>query len=81
MKNDGKQAVQLTNNTVPERRAQLSPDGQKVLFTTGSNEQFESYYNNNLFIVPSTGGEPELLLKDWPNETVEKRRLEFAPNS
>ncbi len=38
-----------------------------VLFRTGSNEDFETYYNGNLFVVNATGGEPRLLLSDLPH--------------
>src|SRR5581483_5194519 len=53
---DGSSAVQITKNNVGENGAALSPDGAQVLFTSGSNAQFESYYNGRLFLAPATGG-------------------------
>jgi dipeptidyl aminopeptidase/acylaminoacyl peptidase len=58
---NGSGAVQLTNNTVPERNARLSPDGSQVLFTAGTNEKFETYYNSKLFVVSSSGGASKLV--------------------
>ena len=62
----GEGAARLTDNTVLERGAELSPDNSVVLFRTGSNEDFETYYNAKLFVVNATGGEPRLLLPDLP---------------
>jgi dipeptidyl aminopeptidase/acylaminoacyl peptidase len=53
---DGGQAIALTKNTVAENGASLSPDGSRLLFRSGSNEQFETYYNANVFLMPTTGG-------------------------
>ena len=55
---DGSSARQLTNNSVPERGAQLSPDNSQVLFTGFFNEEFEFYYNDKIFLVPASGGTP-----------------------
>jgi dipeptidyl aminopeptidase/acylaminoacyl peptidase len=87
MNADGSEAVQLTQNAVFERGAQLSPDNKTVLFTTGSNEKFESYYNNNLFIVPASGGDSHMLLKEWPHEirsaswSADGKRIYFTANT
>ena len=62
--NSGSGWVRLTHNDIRERSYDLSPDGGKVLFTAASNEAFERYYNNNLFVVPTAGGKPEMLLPD-----------------
>jgi dipeptidyl aminopeptidase/acylaminoacyl peptidase len=64
MNADGGSAIQLTRNSVAESDAELSPDGSQVVFTSGANANFETYYNDNIFIVPSTGGEARLLLPD-----------------
>ncbi len=64
----GANAKQLTNNQVSEGNASLSPDGSTVLFTASANEQFDSYYNDKLFLVPSTGGTPRVLIADAPYE-------------
>src|SRR5205085_10369661 len=53
---DGSGAVQLTKNAVPETGARVSPDGTQVLFLSGSNAQFQSYYNGRVFVVPASGG-------------------------
>lgn len=65
---DGGGALQLTKNSVPEGGATLSPDGSQVLFLAGANEKFEIYYNDDLFIVPSTGGTPRDLATNVPHE-------------
>lgn len=37
-----------------------------MLFIAGSDQNFEPYFNNNLFVVPATGGAVRLLLPDFP---------------
>lgn len=59
---------QLTHNDVPEYGPQLSPDNATVLFTADSNEKFESYYNDNIFLVPSAGGQTRMLTGDLDYE-------------
>jgi dipeptidyl aminopeptidase/acylaminoacyl peptidase len=63
---DGSDAVQLTRNSVEEAGAELSPDDSQVLFVSGSNQQFEPYYNGNLFVAPAAGGAARLLVPDFP---------------
>jgi dipeptidyl aminopeptidase/acylaminoacyl peptidase len=53
---DGSNAAQVTRNTVAESSAEISPDGSQVLFISGSNARFETYYNGRLFVVPAAGG-------------------------
>jgi len=53
MNTDGTSAVQLTKNAVPENNPTISPDASQVLFVSGSNARFESYYNGRLFVVPA----------------------------
>ncbi len=65
---DGGNAVQLTDNTVVESGAQLSPDGSEVLFVSGASAAFETYHNRNVFLVPATGGPHRVLWEDWPHE-------------
>ena len=62
----GTGAVQITRNQVAENNAQLSPDGSQVLFITGSNEQFEKYYNSRIFVAPARGGTAKMLAADLP---------------
>jgi Tol biopolymer transport system component len=44
----------------PQRRAEtnaaISPDNANVLFRSGSNARFETYYNGRLFVAPASGG-------------------------
>ena len=61
---DGGNAVALTKNTVAESGASLSPDGSQLLFLSGSNERFETYYNANLFVMPAAGGTARDLTRD-----------------
>ena len=56
--------IQLTHNRVAESNIEISPDNSQVLFTAGANRKFETYYNSNLFVVPSGGGEARLLLPE-----------------
>ncbi len=77
MTTSGSGAKQLTDNTVSEsagfsiyRGAQLSPDNATVLFTTDSSEDFETYYNDNIFLVPASGGQHRMILKDMPHEVM-----------
>ncbi len=65
---DGGKSRRLTHNSEPESGAELSPDGETALFLSGSNADFEPYYNTNIFVVPVAGGEPRLLLEDMPYE-------------
>jgi dipeptidyl aminopeptidase/acylaminoacyl peptidase len=58
---DGSNAVQLTKNTVQEGNATISPDNSQVLFISGSNAKFETYFNGRLFVVPATGGPARVL--------------------
>ncbi len=67
MNADGTGALRLTRNSVAESGARLSPDNTQVLFTTGANERFESYYNTNIFIVAAGGGQPRQLAADLPD--------------
>jgi len=59
---NGSNAKQLTNNKVPESNPSLSPDGSTVLFTSGSTEAGDIYYNDKLFLVPAAGGPAKILL-------------------
>ncbi len=65
---DGGNAIQLTDNTVIESGAQLSPDGSQVLFVSASSADLETYFNRNVFLVPAAGGPHRVLYEDWPYE-------------
>lgn len=68
MNADGADARQITRNDVPESGGRLSPDNGTILFVTDANEEFESYYNDKIFLVPAAGGEPYVLVPDLPHE-------------
>ena len=68
MNSDGKSMVQITDNDVPESGAKFSPDNSKILFTSFSDENFEFYFNDNLFVTSSNGANTKLLLKKMPHE-------------
>jgi Tol biopolymer transport system component len=50
---DGTNAVQVTRNAVQETGPAISPDNATVLFVSGSNAKFETYYNGRLFVAPA----------------------------
>jgi dipeptidyl aminopeptidase/acylaminoacyl peptidase len=64
MNADGSGAVQVTKNAVPETGARISPDNTRVLFVSGSNARFESYYNGRLFVAPASGGAARVVIGD-----------------
>jgi dipeptidyl aminopeptidase/acylaminoacyl peptidase len=64
----GGNAKQLTTNAVSEGNAAISHDGGMVLFTAASNQQFDHYYNDKLFVVPVAGGAARVVLPDVPYE-------------
>lgn len=77
---DGDATRRLTDNGVPEAPnccggsgARLSPDGSRVLFIAKSNEKFEFQYKASIFVMPASGGSPELLLPDLPYEVKQAR--------
>ncbi len=74
---DGGNSLQLTDNTVSEFGAELSPDGSLVLFRSDSSADFETYFNDNIFVVPAGGGVARLLYGDMPHEVQEAR---WAPD-
>jgi dipeptidyl aminopeptidase/acylaminoacyl peptidase len=59
---DGLEALQITRNGVPETGAALSRDNSRVIFISGSNEQFETYYNSRLFLASVSGGQPRAIV-------------------
>ena len=74
---DGSNALQLTDNTVAERGAQISPDGSLVMFLSDSSAEWETYFNDNIFVVPVEGGAHRLLYEDMPHEVTGAR---WAPD-
>ncbi|MGD9905153.1 MAG: prolyl oligopeptidase family serine peptidase [Vicinamibacterales bacterium] len=68
---DGGNALALTKNSVAESGASLSPDGSQVLFLSGSNERFETYYNANLFVMPAGGGTARDLTREVGHEITD----------
>ncbi len=73
---DGSNVLQLTDNGVSEFGAQLSPDGSTVMFLSDSSADFETYFNDNVFLVPATGGPHRMLFEDMPHEVTGARWAE-----
>ena len=65
---DGGHAVQITRNGVQESDASLSPDNATVLFLSGANQDFATYYNRKIFTAPAGGGAARLLTPDLKYE-------------
>ena len=65
---DGSNWTQLTDNDDPETGAEISPNGNSVLYLSDVNEEGLPYHNANLFTIPADGGEPTLLMADVPWE-------------
>ncbi len=62
-------ALQLTDNEgLTESGPSISPDNSRVLFTCGCSAEGETYFNDNLFVVPASGGSPSLLFPDFDGE-------------
>ena len=74
---DGGNAVQLTDNTVSEFGAQLSPDGAHMMFLSDSSADFETYFNDNIFVMPAAGGAHRVLYEDMTHEVNSAR---WAPD-
>jgi dipeptidyl aminopeptidase/acylaminoacyl peptidase len=65
MEASGDHARALTSNAIWEQNVELSPDGSQVLFTADTNERFEPYYQDNIFVMPAAGGTPRPVLPDF----------------
>lgn len=59
---DGRNARAITSNGLYELDAELSPDNSTLWFIADANEALEPYYGQTLFVVPASGGAPQLLL-------------------
>jgi dipeptidyl aminopeptidase/acylaminoacyl peptidase len=59
---DGSQPAQITHNKVQELDASISPDNSTVLFLSGANQEFTTYYNRKIFSAPATGSGSARLL-------------------
>ncbi|MEO8450162.1 MAG: S9 family peptidase [Gemmatimonadota bacterium] len=70
MSSSGTDQIQLTKNSVTESGASLSPDNSQVLFLSGTNDRFEPYFNEKLFLVPAAGGAPRRLLGEMQHAIV-----------
>ena len=73
---DGTTAVQLTKNAVQETGAAISPDNANVLFISGSNARFETYYNGRLFVIPAAGGAARVVVGE--NEPLDVDRATWS---
>jgi dipeptidyl aminopeptidase/acylaminoacyl peptidase len=87
MSASGDDPVRITDNLVPEGSVELSPDGSQVLFVTSANEEFDFYYNDNLFVAPAAGGPSKLLMPDFDYEvfgatwSADGRYIYFSANT
>jgi dipeptidyl aminopeptidase/acylaminoacyl peptidase len=72
MNADGSSAVQLTKNAIPENNPTISPDASQILFLSGANARFESYYNGRLFVVPATGGAARVIVGEGEPYAVDR---------
>jgi dipeptidyl aminopeptidase/acylaminoacyl peptidase len=73
---DGTNAVQVTKNAVQETGAAISPDNARVLFVSGSNAKFETYYNGRLFVAPADGGAARAIVGE--NEPMDVDRATWS---
>ncbi|MGH7483957.1 MAG: S9 family peptidase [Longimicrobiales bacterium] len=71
MDSDGGSVRQLTSNNIRETTPRLSPDGDEILFIANGNEDFDFYYNDKVFSMPLSGGEPELLVPGFEEEVLD----------
>ena len=87
MDSAGGGAVALTQNTVSESGAELSPDGSTVLFVAAANASFAPYYNDKIFLAPATGGAIRMLAPEFPYEleratwSKDGRAIHFTANT
>jgi dipeptidyl aminopeptidase/acylaminoacyl peptidase len=65
---NGQQARAITSNAIEELDPELSPDNTQILFLASANSKLEPYYNQNLFVVPASGGTPTALFPEFPYE-------------
>ena len=72
---DGTNPIQITRNGVQESDATISPDNSTVLFLSGANQDFSTYYNRKIFTAPATGGAAKLLT---PTVKYEVERAAFS---
>ena len=73
MNADGTNPHRVTDNEVRERGAELSPNGLQVLLLARTNEDFEKYYNGNMFIaVPGESG-PQLVAETSDYDVTQAR--------
>ena len=61
--------IQLTNNSISESSAKISPNGDKVYFISATNGNLEEYYNRNLFEVSTDGiNQHKIISNDFQHE-------------
>ena len=70
---DGTNWIQITDNSYAEGYGAISPDNTTVFYLADVNDKGEPYYNTNLFVVSSRGGDPELWLPEMPYEINDAR--------
>lgn len=65
---DGSDAIQVTDNLNPEVRSELSPDNGSLLYIAWTDENDQPYFENNLFLIPATGGKAKQLLGSFDHD-------------
>ncbi len=70
MDRNGMGGVPLTQNTVIESGARLSPDNTQVLVLATGSEDFEPFPTRRIFTVSASGGAARLWLSDLPYEVM-----------
>jgi dipeptidyl aminopeptidase/acylaminoacyl peptidase len=65
---EGQNARALTSDSVWDQEPELSPDNSQVLFLASAGANLDPYFQQNLFVVPASGGTPRALFPDFPYE-------------
>ena len=65
---DGSDAARLTDNHWKEYGAELSPDNRLVIFISWMNEKFDSYHDDNLFLIDVSTGIIRMLMPDFDHD-------------
>lgn len=77
----GGDARQLTDGEFEVESFALSPDGERVAFISSIDEHADISFFRNIYVIPSSGGEPELL---WESESarigLRRASLEWSPD-
>lgn len=77
MDNTGGNSRRLTLNNFAERKIEISPDNQQILFISDINKEGEYYHDANLFLISIESGEISLLAEE---QTFEVEDAEWSKN-